>query len=416
MACRRCGSSRSTQASPVQLTSGDVPAGRPRWSPRGDQILFERRLHGIWSIPPLGGEARQLIPDGRSPAFSADGSTIVFERGGALVPWGIWHARADGSQARRVEGTPEKVLWTEPAAPSLSPDGQWVAFFRHTEGPRGDLWVVRAEGGGARQITHDESEGGAPVWTRDGHAVIFASHRRGSRTLWKVTVASESIEPQTTGAGSDDEPEISLDGRQLIYTNYKDRHAIALWDPSSGRSTTLLERAVPLFLPSLSPRGDRVAYFMPVGADIQIFTIGLDGRGQRQVTYGDGQENLHPSWSPDSRFIYYYRHKPEPGWRRIGADGDGDVEIVPGWRFDTHQSPTIEGTGRYVRYTNVGYDTETTRRTPRTFTTWSTAPPARSIRRTCTRRGGRLTAGTRPAGATTARSACARPTRADAAP
>ena len=36
---------------PIQITSGDLPAVRPRWSPEGNRLIFSRRGGGIWSVP-----------------------------------------------------------------------------------------------------------------------------------------------------------------------------------------------------------------------------------------------------------------------------------------------------------------------------------------------------------------------------
>jgi Tol biopolymer transport system component/DNA-binding winged helix-turn-helix (wHTH) protein len=346
--------------SPVQITFGEVAAGRPRWSPRGDQILFERRDRGIWSVPPLGGEARQIIETGHSPNFSHDGSTIVFEIGRTNpnpIRWSLWLANADGSNRRQVQGTPDKQNWAEPAYPALSPDGQWIAFFRHTDGPRGDIWIVRASGGDAQALTFDEGQAGAPVWMLDSRAVVFPSERRGSRTLWRASIGGGPIETITTGAGSDDEPDISRDGRSLIYTSFKDHHALAVWDPATGTRKTIVTRALPLIMPDVSPQGDRVAFFVQGGADVQVFVARTDGEDVRQVTHGEGQENLHPSWSADGRFLYYYRHKPDRSFRRIGADGLGDAELVKGWTWATHNNASIDPTGRYVLYTRIGFDT-----------------------------------------------------------
>ena len=93
----KSGSRTSRQGDPIQLTFGDVRAIRPTWSPQGDQIVFARPGQGLWSIPPLGGQPRQLMDAGRRPRFSADGRRLVFLRGDE-----IWIANADGSQPRRV--------------------------------------------------------------------------------------------------------------------------------------------------------------------------------------------------------------------------------------------------------------------------------------------------------------------------
>ena len=65
---------------PIQITFGDVPAVRPRWSAQGDRIVYSRRDGGIWSVAPSGGEPRQILKDGRHADLSPDGRQLVFER------------------------------------------------------------------------------------------------------------------------------------------------------------------------------------------------------------------------------------------------------------------------------------------------------------------------------------------------
>ena len=344
----------------VQVTSGPTAASRPRWSPRGDQIVFARENAGIWSVPPLGGQARQIIPEGHSPNFSADGNALVFEKGSRAPVsrrWGIWLANADGTNARQVDGVPDKPFWGEPAFPALSPDGEWIAFFRTSTGPRGDLWVVRTAGGGARRLTFDEREGGAPAWTADSRFVIFPSERRGGRTLWRVPLDGGTLEPLTSGAGAEDEPALSADGRALAYTHSRDHYAIVVMNLAATERRVLVERPSPLVLPRVSSVGDRVVFFMPVGADTHLFTMAVDGSGVRQLTHGDGQENIHPSWSWDAEFIYYYRQKPEPTFRRMRADGRDDATLVEGWRWTTHPDGQVDPSGQRAVYTRVHGDT-----------------------------------------------------------
>ena len=52
----------------------------PAWAPDGSKIYFDRHWgipRGVYSIPPLGGEPRQLLEDAYGPAALADGSLIV---------------------------------------------------------------------------------------------------------------------------------------------------------------------------------------------------------------------------------------------------------------------------------------------------------------------------------------------------
>jgi WD40-like Beta Propeller Repeat len=67
---------------PIQITFGDLPAVRPRWSPHGDRIIYSMRGRGIWSVAPLGGEPRRIVENGWNAELSPDGKRLVFERSG----------------------------------------------------------------------------------------------------------------------------------------------------------------------------------------------------------------------------------------------------------------------------------------------------------------------------------------------
>ena len=67
---------------PIQITFGDLPALRPRWSARGDRIIYSVQGGGIWSVAPLGGEPRRIVENGWNADLSPDGQRLVFERPG----------------------------------------------------------------------------------------------------------------------------------------------------------------------------------------------------------------------------------------------------------------------------------------------------------------------------------------------
>jgi eukaryotic-like serine/threonine-protein kinase len=162
------------EGDPIQVTSGSVPALRPRWVPAGDRIVFARRGAGIWEVSSLGGPERRLIDEGANPHLSADGRLMVFERGVE-----IWIAAADGSGERRVDGVPQRA-YTVDLSPAISPDGSLIAFFVSEIGPNGDFWVISSAGGEARRLTHDVTEGGTPDFSPNAGA---RRAQRGDRAL-----------------------------------------------------------------------------------------------------------------------------------------------------------------------------------------------------------------------------------------
>jgi serine/threonine protein kinase len=335
---------------PLQITHESSPAATPRWSGRGDQIVFALRDKGIWSVPPLGGAPHRLVDDGTNPNLSGDGARLVFERGPE-----IWTAAADGSGARRIDGVPTRSFFSVSASPALSPDGRWIAYFQQMEGPNGDLAVIPLAGGTPRLLTHDLREAGSPAWTPDGSAILFWSKRAGSRTLWRVPVRGGSPMPITTGAGEDADPAVTADGRQIIYTNQHNSGSLVVQDLRTSERREMLERRVIPWMPRGSPTDDRIAFFQEIGPDIHIFTVRADGTDLRQITFGADEWDIHPSWSPDGQFIYYYRALPPPySFRKIPAASGTSSEVVPGWRWERNMHGHVDPSGNAVVYLRQG--------------------------------------------------------------
>ena len=341
-----------SEGAPVQITSGEDGADRPRWSPRNDQIVYTRRSHGrnsIWAVPPAGGAPHKVIEGGRNSNWSGDGTQLVFERG-----YDIWTANADGGDQRKVEGIPPTDHLLADRMPAFSPDGALIAFFQKSTGPHGDYWVVPAQGGQARRMTFDDSFGGAPAWTPDGRFIIFPSQRAGSLTLWKVSAVGGEPEPILVGTGEDTDPEISRDGRRLIYTNTRNNFLLTVTDPATGRHSELHQSRSDVVNPSFSPQGDKIVFFgVAEGGGIHLYIINADGSGLNQLTRGENEQNVHPQWSADGSAIYFYQHRPATSFRKISLHDGGITELARGWEWSTHNHACVNPDGTRIIYTRL---------------------------------------------------------------
>ena len=301
-----------------------------RWSPNGNEIYFNH-AGGIWSVPAVGGGPRTIVARGKNPSLSADGQMLAYEGlGGADGDLGIWIANADGTNSRKVLNRPFLAAST----PAISPDGRLIVFFQSSGGPMGDLWIVPSAGGPPRRLTFDDTEGGTPTWTPDGESIIFSSKRTGSHTLWRIHVEGGEAEPMTSGAGEDRDPQVSFDGRRLIYTNVRNSFSLELLDTSSGRRKSLATRRTTIAGPRFSPQGDRITFFHETDAGTHLWTFDVNGNDLRQITAGKGERHILPRWSAKGDALFFRQILPHDSFRRVSVLGGGSTEAGP-WPWNS---------------------------------------------------------------------------------
>ncbi len=252
-------------------------AADPQISPDGRRVAFERAGYDImkdrersslWMVNADGSELRPLLDPARmaaSPRWSPDGTRLLFvssideRKADIFVRW-----MDSGQEAKltHVEESPGALAW--------SPDGKWIAFVMFVpdepkpfvqlpDKPEGADWgppikyidkleyrfngagylrsgyrhifVLPVEGGTPRQLTSGPYDDGAPQWTPDGSAILFAANRHenpeydpGESDIYDVAVASGTIKQLTTRKGPDQEPAVSPDGKLVAYTGFDDKY------------------------------------------------------------------------------------------------------------------------------------------------------------------------------------------------
>jgi TolB protein len=128
---------------------GRVNGEYPDWSPDGRRIVFDHLTSGsdwdIWVVNANGSGAKPLDAwrgsREQGAAWSPDGAWIAFQsdRDASDGLPRVWIARADGSHARRLASRPgERPAW--------SPDGTRVLF------TAGGLFVARRDGASLREV------------------------------------------------------------------------------------------------------------------------------------------------------------------------------------------------------------------------------------------------------------------------
>jgi dipeptidyl aminopeptidase/acylaminoacyl peptidase len=134
------------------------------------------------------GRLNQLTedPTDTEPAFSPDGRTIAFARGGD-----IYSVRPDGSGQRQLSSGPEID-----SLPKVAPSGRYVVFERRAtvDGPA-SLYTVGATGGGLRALTRGGNDHEA-AFSPDGKGIVFVRS-----TTAGVNVNDDLYSIRPTGSG-----------------------------------------------------------------------------------------------------------------------------------------------------------------------------------------------------------------------
>ena len=182
--------------------------------------------------------------------YSPDGRQIVF------------HATAEGASATdlylmNADGTNVRRLTTHPdsdTTPTWSPSGAQIAFTSDRTG-RPQIYIMNVDGSGLRRLPIPDAEADRATWApAPFNEIAYAARTSASGFDIRIfDVASGDIRQITFGEGSNESPSYAPNGRHLAFTSTR--------------------------------RGGRR----------QIFTIGRDGKGLRQITtYGN---NYTPDWS-----------------------------------------------------------------------------------------------------------------------
>jgi len=199
------------------LTGSEDIVLAPRFSPRGDRVLFTSYATGQPRIHVLDvGNPRPRIleqaPGAQSfsPRFSPDGRSIVFSLAqGANTD--IYRMDMSTGALTRLTNTP--AIET---SPSFSPDGSRIVFESDRSGTQ-QLYVMPSGGGSATRISAGQGRYGSPVWSPRGDRIAFTKQNRGRFHIGVMRVDG-SEERLLTASFLDESPTWSPNGRVIMFT------------------------------------------------------------------------------------------------------------------------------------------------------------------------------------------------------
>ena len=360
-------------ANPNNLTPGsEAYDGEARFSPDGNSIAFrsDRQEGGIFVMGATGESVRQVAEFGYNPAWSPDGSRIIFTSEQILNSperrFGIsdlWVVDVATEDTRRIHGG-------DVVQAGWSPDGERIVYWAQEAGRR-NIWTMAADGTDPIRLTDDDALNWNPVWSPDGF-IYFSSNRGGNMNLWRVPVAASGVlegnpQPVTTGVVEvSQHPTISADGTRLAYaarTNSRNIQRIG-FDPASKQTTgfpeAVTEGSILSEWSDPSPDGQAVAFMR----QDDIFVSRAYGSELNRLTNDDFNDR-HPKWSPDGDTILFYSNRGGGLYQIwvMNPDGSGKVQVTddpsepvyPAWSPDGGQISYVDtASGSFIIDADAG--------------------------------------------------------------
>ena len=190
----RIGVMGAAGGSPVLLPAASPDDGDPAFSPDGTRVVFtgtnDRGTTDLYVRHLAGGPARLIVNDASEPAWSSRGR-LAYVRSG-----NIYTAGPRGGRRRFV---------TSGVSPDWSPDGRRLLLVRPLprlvfDAPVGRLHLVGASGGGLRRVGPPD-DASHPVWSPDGRSIAYDGFDLGvfQKRIGSRTAAREVAPTQISG-------------------------------------------------------------------------------------------------------------------------------------------------------------------------------------------------------------------------
>ncbi len=372
-----------------RLTDGPEPNVSPAWSPDGRNIAFQRRVaaatRAVYLAPANGapGQGQRLLTTIQTNvaglAWTPDSRNLIVPDSISGGPLGLYLVSvATGDRHALIEGL-------NAFHPAVSPDGRTLAFIAdggqpsnstlytlpldgdfHAAGPAQPLNATKGNGllntrwsfdgqsvyytkpvgiamryvvstGRVEQLS-DVPEGvGTPAEYAPGKYVYLKMRKHGFIGRVEPDGAAPTASFQTVD--EDSQPDLSPDGRQLVFTSSRDGSPGLWFSAPDGTRTVRAATSLAGNLPRWSPDSKEVVFSAGTsGYHSRLYVVSPDSSAR--ILASDGADNQFPFYSRDGRYIYYSSNN-DGAYRiwRVPREGGPPERITEAVASNADESP-----------------------------------------------------------------------------
>jgi Tol biopolymer transport system component/DNA-binding winged helix-turn-helix (wHTH) protein len=237
-----------------------------------------------------------------------------------------------------------------PVGADWTNDGKII--YSTMEGGNADIWTTDENGGGKKQLTSDDGAEISPQISKDGRTLIFLSNRSGKMSVWRANPDGTN-QTRLTEHETVNDAIISPAGDTIFYVAQNaENTAEILWKMSvTGENKTRLT-AKSTKTPRLSPDGKTIACYFPNGDNKMSLTL-LSAETGEVLKYPKTPPHedipfLDWSKNGENLFVIMRTGKPFSLWK-ISLN-NADAEKMREWENDAIFRFVISKDGERVFY------------------------------------------------------------------
>lgn len=279
----------------------------------GDALAFDMNLSGLFQV-----SAKDLERGGIRPG---EFSYAPWKAGGAQFVVKSGYSSSSSGQLTlelRLYDVLQEKLITAKRFTGSSRDARRMAHAFSDE-------ILRAMTGSAGPFTGK---------------IAFVSKRTGNKEIYLMDYDGKNVQQVTKNRSINLNPDFFPDGREIIYTTYKNRnpdlYRRALYSGSEAKVSA--QRGLNVTA-AVSPAGDRIALAMSKDGQSQIYLITPQGKQLARLTRNHALD-VSPTWSPDGKQIAFVSDRlGRPQLFVMDSDGgnvrrlttSGGYNVEPRW-------------------------------------------------------------------------------------
>jgi Tol biopolymer transport system component len=304
----------------ISATAG----ARPAAGPKADHIAYMSMWDGqadIYAMDTMGFAQANLTHDktvgqrvDTEPAWSPDGQWVAFQRSFLAKSAGsmgsrLYLVKADGSGLHALTFSPSVAAADR--HPAWSPDGSTIVFSSNRTG-HFELYMVKTTGAGLVQLTFTKQgvDNLEPAWAPDGTSIAFVRSVHGTTTvpmtdaIYSVSLLTSRTVPLTKPAfgQADSQPAWSWDSKRIAFQSDRaGNEDIYMIDRKGDGLLRVTRSKSNEYHPTWSPNGTRIALVSDRTGATEIYSLAMPRPGavtppvMRQLTF-DKAFKANPAW------------------------------------------------------------------------------------------------------------------------